>query len=270
MRKTSIFKAAVIVTAAAALLSGCAKKNSVDKSLEEIQEKGKFVLGLDDSFPPLGFRDENNSVVGYDIDLAGEVAKRLGVELVIQPIDWSAKELELNTKNIDCIWNGFTMTKEREEAMAFTRPYLANAQVVVVRSDSGIKTLADLAGKTVGLQAGSSAAEAVDAAPDFKASLKEIVEFKENITALNDLETKNIQAVVMDEVVASYMIAQSGKPYVVLEESLAPENYGVAFRKNDKNLRDKVQSILDEMEADGTVSQISMKWFGENKSVISK
>ena len=127
-----------------------------------------FVLGLDDSFPPLGFRDDNNNIVGYDIDLASEVAKRLGVKLECQPIDWAAKEQELNTGKIDCIWNGFTMTAEREEALSFTKPYLDNAQVVIVRSDSGYKTLADLAGKTIGLQAGSSAAEAVDSVPSFK------------------------------------------------------------------------------------------------------
>ena len=100
-------------------------------------EKNTFVLGLDDSFPPLGFRDENNNIVGYDIDLAAEVAKRMNKELVCQPIDWAAKEQELNTKKIDCIWNGFTMTKERQAAMAFTKAYLDNAQVVVVRADSG-------------------------------------------------------------------------------------------------------------------------------------
>ena len=139
-------------------LVGCAKKSAEDNSLEELKSRGEFVLGLDDSFPPLGFRNEANEIVGYDIDLAGEVAKRLGVKLRCQPIDWTAKEQELATGNIDCIWNGFTMTAERLEAMSFTEPYLDNAQVVIVRGDSGIKTLADLAGKTIGLQAGSSAA----------------------------------------------------------------------------------------------------------------
>ena len=94
------------------------------------KSSGKFVLGLDDSFPPLGFRDKNNEIVGYDIDLAREVASRLGLELVCQPIDWSTKEMELNTGKIDCIWNGLTLTEERKRAMACSEPYLANAQVV--------------------------------------------------------------------------------------------------------------------------------------------
>ena len=186
-------KIAVVALAAAVMVSlfSCAKKET----------SSKFILGLDDSFPPLGFRNESDEIVGYDIDLAREVTKRLGLELVCQPITWSMNLQELNTKKIDCIWNGFTMTEERKAAMAFTKPYLANAQVVVVRADSGIVSLADLAGKKVGVQAGSSAMDAIDAAPEFKNSLGEVVEFKENVTALNDLEIKSIDGVVMDMVV---------------------------------------------------------------------
>ena len=271
MRKSTVFicLAAILLSL---LLPACSKKADArgDRSLEALRERGQLVLGLDDSFPPLGFRDENNEIVGYDIDLARELARRLGVELVCQPIDWSAKEQELNTFHIDCIWNGFTMTAERREAMAFTKPYLANAQVVVVRSGSGITDLAGLSGKVVGVQAGSSAEEAIEQNAAFKASLRKIVEFKENVTALNDLEIQNLDAVVMDQVVANYSIVQTSRPYVILPESLASEEYGVAFRKTDIALRDKVQTILEEMQADGTVPAISTKWFGADLSVIGK
>ena len=242
----------------------------VSCSKKKVEEKNTFVLGLDDSFPPLGFRDENNNIVGYDIDLAKEVAKRMNKELVCQPIDWAAKEQELNTKKIDCIWNGFTMTKERQAAMAFTKPYLDNAQVVVVRADSGIKTLSGLTGKVIGVQSGSSAEDALNENEDFKKSLKSIVEFKDNITALNDLEIKNVDGVVMDLVVANYSIKQTGRDYIVLSEGLANEEYGIAFRKDDVELRDRVQLILEEMEKDGTVATISSKWFGKNMSVIGR
>jgi polar amino acid transport system substrate-binding protein len=248
----------------------CTKENANLNSLEKIKEKAVFVLGLDDSFPPLGFRDDNNNIVGYDIDLASEVAKRLGVKLECQPIDWAAKEQELNTGKIDCIWNGFTMTAEREEALSFTKPYLDNAQVVIVRSDSGYKTLADLAGKTIGLQAGSSAAEAVDSVPSFKKSLKNIVEFKDNLTAFMDLEIKGVDAVVMDMVVGNYSIQTTGKPFVVLEEVLASEKYGIGFRKGDVELRDAVQDALLAMAKDGTIAEISNKWFGRDISVVGK
>lgn len=250
--------------------AGGQKDPGVDNSLEDLKARGVFVLGLDDSFPPLGFRDEANNIVGYDIDLATEVCKRLGVQLKCQPIDWAAKEQELNTGNIDCIWNGFTMTPEREEALSFTKPYLDNAQVVIVRKADGFTKLADLKGKKVGLQAGSSAAEAVEANPDFKASLKEIVEFKDNLTALMDLEIGGVNAVVMDMVVGNYSIASTGKPFVTLSENLSTEKYGVGFRKGDVKLRDEVQRVLEEMAADGTVAKISTKWFGNDISVIGK
>ena len=253
------------------IFAGGKKEPAVDNSLEELKARGEFVLGLDDSFPPLGFREEKtNDIVGYDIDLATEVCKRLGVTLRCQPIDWNAKEQELNTGNIDCIWNGFTMTPEREEALSFTKPYLENAQVVIVRGDSQVKTLADLAGKTIGLQGGSSAADAVAANPEFQASLKEIIEVKDNLTALMDLEIGGVDAVVMDMVVGNYSIKTSGKDFVVLDESLSAEKYGVGFRKGDVKLRDEVQKILEEMAADGTVAEISTKWFDKDISVIGK
>ncbi len=256
--------------AVALCVFGCSKKASASDPVSALQSRGEFVLGLDDSFPPLGFRDENNEIVGYDIDLAKEVASRLGVTFRAQPIDWSAKEQELATGKIDCIWNGLTITDERKAALSFTKPYLENAQVVVVRDDSGIKTLSDLAGKTLGLQSGSSAADALDEATEVKKSLKSVVEFKENITALNDLEIGGVDGVVMDSVVANYSIQQTGKPFVVLEQGLAAEAYGVAFRKNEPALADKVQSVLEEMAGDGTIASISIKWFGHDISVVGK
>lgn len=245
-------------------------KKDNSNSLEKIKAKGVFVLGLDDSFPPLGYRNKQNEIVGYDIDIATEVCKRLDVTLKCQPIDWNAKEQELNTGTIDCIWNGFTITDERLNAMSFSTPYLDNQQVVIVNADSNYKTLADLKGKVVGLQGGSSAADALNDAVEFKNSLKEVVEFKENLTALMDLETKGVDAVIMDAVVGNYNIKTSGKPFVVLNEALASEKYGIGFRKTDVELRDAVQSILEEMVKDGTMESIDQKWFGTSMSVIGK
>lgn len=245
-------------------------KSAKDDSLAKIKDKGTFVLGLDDSFPPYGYRDEDNNIVGYDIDLAAEVCKRLGVKLVCQPIDWNAKEMELNTGNIDCIWNGFTINEERLAAMAFTSAYVDNSQIVAVRKDSGYKKLADLKGKKIGLQAGSSAADALDSAPEFKASLKDVVEFKDNLTALMDLEVKGVDGVILDIGVAQSAIKKDGKAFVILDEAVASEQYGVGFRKNDLALRDAVQSALEAMVKDGTMKKIDLKWFNEEKSVIGK
>lgn len=267
--KRIIVSIAALALAGAALVS-CAKKDGADNSLKAVMDKKVLVLGLDDSFPPMGFRDENNEIVGYDIDLAKEVARRMGLELKAQPIDWNAKEQELNTGKIDCIWNGFTITEERAKVISFTKPYLKNAQVVVVKADAPYKALADLKGKKVGLQAGSSAAGALDAAAEFKASLGGVVEFKDNLTALMDLEARGVDAVVMDLLVANDNIVRSGKPYVILSETLAPEDYGVGFRKGDLALTAKVQQTLEEMAKDGTIAKISEKWFKADISTVGK
>ena len=270
-KTTAVFFASVFAVIVVLANVSCTKRNATfgrDTSLDDLVSRGVFVLGLDDSFPPLGFRNDDGEIVGYDIDLAKEVAKRLGVEFKAQPIDWGAKEMELNTGKIDCIWNGFTMTKEREEALAFTKPYLKNAQVLVVRSDSGITSLQDMAGKTIALQSGSSAQEAVDENVEFSRSLKNQVLLKDNVTALNDLEIRGVDGVVMDSVVADYSIAATGKPFIVIDEPLFYENYGIAFRKGNVALRDKVQSILEDMQKDGTVTAVSVKWFGRDISVI--
>ena len=241
-----------------------------DLSLQKVQDKGVFVLGLDDSFPPYGFRDEDQNIVGYDIDLAREVCSRLGVQLKCQPIDWNSKEQELNTGKIDCIWNGMTMNEERRAVMAFTFPYVDNSQIAVVLASSGYKTLADLAGKKIGLQAGSSAADAVDNAADFKASVKTIVEFKDNLTALMDLQIGGIDAVVMDIGVAQSAMQKTPGKFVILADSVASEQYGVGFRKNDIAFRDAVNEALLSMAQDGTVNELDMKWFGKPTSVIGK
>lgn len=268
MKKKVLF--VCMIFAVALVCAGGKKDSGVDNSLTKVLDKKVFIMGLDDSFPPMGFRDENNEIVGYDVDLAREVAKRMGVELVLQPIDWNAKEQELNTGKIDCIWNGFTMTEERERALNFSKPYLRNAQVVVVLDDSPYNNLSDLAGKKVGLQAGSSAAEAIDNAVEFKKTLAGLIEFKENLTALMDLSIKGVDAVVMDLLVANDAIVRSGKNYRILDEALAPENYGVGFRKKDVALRNQVQSLLEEMAADGTITTISTKWFNADISVVGK
>ncbi|MBQ2766820.1 MAG: transporter substrate-binding domain-containing protein [Clostridia bacterium] len=180
-----------------------------DTSLQYILDKGTFILGLDPAFPPMGYTDETSGdLVGFDIDLAAEVCARLGVELVLQPIDWGAKEMELANKNIDCIWNGFSVNDERIAALTLSKPYLANAQIIMVPEGSTIKTKADLAGKTIGLQAGSSAYEAVTA-DEISAQIGKIEEYADNLSAFMDLQTGRIDAFVVDRVVGEYMLTNA-------------------------------------------------------------
>ncbi|RMX02848.1 amino acid ABC transporter substrate-binding protein [Allofranklinella schreckenbergeri] len=240
---------------AAAMLTAHAQTAAPAAAAEKV-----FVVGLDDNFPPMGFRDEKNEIVGFDIDMAREVAKRLNLKAEFRPIEWSAKEAELNSKRVDALWNGLTITEERKKHIGFTAPYMANHQIVVVSTKSGIKTKADLAGKVVGAQEGSSATDAIAKDPAGK-SFKQLKTFGDNITALMDLATGRLDAVVVDEVVGRYYVAKRAQELTVLDEHFGTEDYGVGLRKDDALLK-QIDDTLAEMKKDGTAQKISEKWFG--------
>lgn len=225
-------------------------------------EKKQFRMGLDETFAPMGFRDENNEIVGFDVDMAAEVCSRLGYELVLVPIDWDSKELELSSGNIDCIWNGLTINPSREAEMLFSAPYLANSQTMIVMADSGITDVSELAGQTVGTQAGSSAYELLETDEALAAAYPNIEVYPDYDSALLDLEIGRIQAVVGDKVLLKYKESLDPDKYLVLDVTLAEEFYGVAFVLGNQELRDAVQGAIDEMVADGTAAEISTKWFG--------
>ena len=250
------------------VLAGCSEKSNEDTALADIKSKGELVMGLDDAFPPMGFRDESNELVGFDIDVAMEVARRMDVDLKLQPIDWSQKESELASGQIDMIWNGYTITAERAEKVNFTDAYMKNRQVIVVKTDSDIQALDDLAGKKLVLQAESSAVQALDAASDLKASLAEVIELKDNVMAFLDLESGATDALLIDEIVADYYITINSAAFRVLDESLAEEEYGIGFRKDEASLRNEVQRILKEMADDGKLAEISNEWFGHDLTTI--
>ena len=224
----------------------------------------KLVVGLDDNFPPMGFRDEKNELVGFDIDMAREAAKRMGTEVEFKPIDWSAKEAELAGKRVDALWNGLTITEERKKNIGFTAPYMENHQIVVVSASAPIKTKADLAGKVIGAQEGSSAVDAVKKEDAVFTSFKEFKTFGDNVTALMDLATGRLDAVVVDEVVGRYYVAKKPADYAVIEEHFGTEDYGVGVRKDDTDLNSRLDKALDEMKKDGTAATIANKWFGKD------
>ncbi|MDD5934136.1 MAG: amino acid ABC transporter substrate-binding protein [Clostridiales bacterium] len=241
---------------------------NTDNSLQYIKDNGKFVLGLDASFPPMGYKDEDDNIVGFDIDLAKEVCKRMGVELKLQPINWTAKEQELTTKNIDCIWNGLSYSEERAEAMTLSQAYMNNNQVVVVLKDSDIKVVADLAGKIVAIQNGSTASDAMDEHKEVTDTLKQLVKVDDNVQAMMDLKIGGSDAVVMDEVVALYYMEKDPDAYRVIDGSLAAEQYVIGFRKGDDALKNEVEKCLKEMKEDGTLAKICTTWFGKDVNTI--
>lgn len=251
--------ASVMAVATLALaFAGCGKKD--DK---------KLVVGFDQEFPPMGFVDTDGSYVGFDLDLAREAAKRMGREFVAQPIAWDSKDQELATGNIDCIWNGFTISG-REDGYTWSKAYMVNEQVVVVKNDSGIASLADLSGRKVAVQKDSSGLAALNDNAALKDSFGELIEMDSYLNAMMELEMGSVDAIVMDEIVARYEIQTSGKPFSVLDEAVASEEYGVGFLKGNTVLRDEVQKAMDEMSADGTMAKISNKWFGVDVTTLGK
>lgn len=241
-----------------AFFAGCGDKKAGNNA---DNEKKTFTVGFDASFPPYGYVDDNGEYVGFDLDLAAEVCSRNGWTLVKQPIDWNSKDMELNSGTIDCLWNGFTING-REDDYTWSKPYVDNSQVFVVAANAGISTAADLAGKVVGVQAASSALDALndDDNAELKASFASVQEFPEYNTAFMNLEAGAVQAIAMDVGVAKYQISTRGDAYIMLEKPLSTEQYGVGFKLGNTALRDKVQSTLDAMVADGKFQEIAGKW----------
>lgn len=230
---------------------------------------GTLIVGFDQDFPPMGFVGDNGEYTGFDLDLAREVASRLGLEYKAQPVAWDSKDMELESGNIDCIWNGFTITG-REDDYTWTTPYMANKQVFVVANDSDIKSQADLAGKVVEVQADSSAEAALKENQDLANTFGQLLTTPDYNTAFMDLEQGAVDAVAMDVIVAGYQIKQRNADFKILDDSLSEEEYGVGFKKGNTELRDKVQGALEEMAADGTLAKISDEWFGEDVTTIGK
>lgn len=251
-----------------AIITGCTSKSEVSRdNYSEIKDKGFVVIGLDDTFAPMGFKDEKGEIVGFDVDLAKEVFKRNGLEVKFQPIDWSMKETELNSGNIDVIWNGYTITDERKEKVAFTNPYLENRQIIITLTSTEISTKNQLQGKKVAVQNGSSSVDAANKEPEVVKGLKdgELILMDTNNDAFMDLEAGRVDAVIADEILARYYMSKRGvEKYKILEDDFGREEYGIGIRKADILLLANIEKALDEMRNDGTASEISVKWFGED------
>ncbi len=250
-----------ILALALALFGFTQLAQAADDSWNQVKKAGKLVIGLDDSFPPMGFRTDDGKLTGFDIDAAEELGKRLGIQIVWQPTAWDGVILSLDSKKFDCIWNGMTITPERAEKVLFTKPYIMDGQIAVVKADSKAKNFADLGGKDIGVQKGSSAVEAVKKLPKAPSDVKE---YDANPKAFLDLDSGRLAAVVIDNVSGRYFVATNPGKYKVLPGFITKEPFGVAFRKGDVALKDMIQKTLDQMVADGTMAKISKKWFGED------
>ena len=225
-----------------------------------------MILGLDENFPPMGFRNNEGEIVGFDIDLAKEVSKRLGVELVLEPIDWDKKEELLNNGSIDCIWNGMSITDQRKEKMTLSEPYMINEMVFVVSEDSGLKSVSNLKEKKIGTQEGSSTADVLKTLD--MAQNNSIVYMEDNVKLLNSLEKGDLDSVFLDSVFAYYYISEYNKKFYMLPSSYNTEGFAVGFRKGDITLCEKIQEILSEMKKDLTLEKISVEWFNADITTV--
>ena len=231
--------------------------------------KETFVLGMDDSFPPMGFRNENNELVGFDIDLATEVCNKLGMTLEVQTISWAAKEQELDSGNIDCIWNGFGYTEERNEAMTLSDIYIKDESIFFVKNDAGYTSQEDLKGKKIGVQSGSVQERRLDAS-EFVTEIGEMVSYTDYLTALMDLEAGNIDAVYMSKITGNYIMKSQNKDFKTFDaEGIGEEGTGmvIAFKKGNTELKDRVEKAIAELKEEGKLKEISEKWFGEDITV---
>lgn len=234
-------------------------------------DRTTFTVGFDANFPPYGYLNDDGEYIGFDLDLAEEVAERNGWELIKQPIDWDSKDLELSSGTIDCIWNGFTMNG-REGDYTWSEPYVDNSQVFVVAEDSGISTFDDLAGKIIAVQTASSALDALNSedCADLKNSFAQLIEIPDYNTAFMNLEAGSVDAIAMDIGVANYQIENRDNKYIILDESIISEKYGIGFLKGNDELKDKVQETLNAMVDDGTFLEIANKWNLTDNVVLGK
>ena len=267
-------KELLIVSVCATLLPigmiyfGGGPRNSIherDVSLQKVLEAGHIVLGVDTAFPPISFVDDKGEIVGFDIDFIREVCNRLEIELVIRPIDWDDKEKELRDGIIDCI-GSMSVTPEVDGTMTLSEAYLREDLIFVVRSDSKVKWLRDLRGKTIGLQTGSTTQKAINATNiinDIK-----IVPLNNNMLVLQQLKEGKLDAALVDSLVAFHFIYSSNERYFVLSDNLGEETLAIGFRENDRKLRERIQKVISEMKIDGTLGEISKKWFGSDITII--
>ena len=276
MNIKKVFTFALAGALSISMLAGCGSSSNEsttseskeDTSLTDVQAAGHFTLGLDADFAPMGFTDDNGEIVGFDIDLAKAVGEKMGVDVEVKPIDWDSKDMELSSGKIDVIWNGFSITDERRQEVLFSNPYLSTKQSIVVKKGSDITKKADLAGKKIALQDGSTSEDALKADTATYESVGDdnISRFKENSQVLMEVDSGRADAAVIDEVFVRYYLQKENllDKYTVLEEGFDEEDYGVGGRKGDYALMEAIYKALDECKADGTTSEISQKWFGED------
>jgi ABC-type amino acid transport/signal transduction systems, periplasmic component/domain len=256
-----------VVCFCAAGLSGCG--SSSDGSWSYVKDNGELIIGLDDTFAPMGFRDNDGKLVGFDIDMARAVCKELGVKAKFQPIDWDAKEMELKSKNIDCIWNGMSATKERQEKMSLSKKYLNN-KIVIMTTDKNvsIKSASDLKKYKIGTQKDSSALEMMKADSKYDSFKDNITEYDTYDEAILALKAGRVDCISIDQVLGNYKNTKMDNALITCDYNFGNDFYAIGFRKSDVELTNKVNDALQTLIDNGTAAKISKKWFGKDIVIL--
>ncbi len=266
-RLLTILLVAVMAAGSIFVFTGCGSKesSSSDGGWKYIKDKGRLVVGLDDTFAPMGFRDKDDKLVGFDIDLARAVGKELDIKIKFRPIDWDAKESELKSKKIDCIWNGMSATKERQKSMALSNKYLNN-KIVIMSYDKGLNVTkaSQLKNYNVGTQAGSAALDTLKANKDYDSFQDKVKEYKSYDDAMLDMKAGRIDCIVIDEVLGEYKNNKSDQKMYLSDYNFGDDYYAIGFRKSDTELRDKVNDAIKAVIDSGEAAKISKKWFGKD------
>ncbi len=255
-----IFALILAAVLSIALFAGCSSggTTTADNSLERVQKAGKLTIGVDDSYPPMEYRDENNNLVGFDVDLGDEIAKKLGVKSEWIPTDWNGVVLALTSSKFDVVLSAMSITEERQKQIDFAGPYIDGGQIIVVKTGSTIKASADLKGKVIGCQLGATGEQAALKIQ----GTKEVKRYDKITEAFHELSVGRIDAVVVDGQVGGYYTKKEPGAYVILDEKLTKEPEGIGVRKEDQKLKAAIQKALEDLKADGTLTKLSMKWFG--------
>jgi len=254
-----IMSIALTITLVGALLVGCGQKKENLNSLQAVKKSGELTIGLDDSYPPMEFRDSKNNLVGFDVDLGNEIGKKIGVKTEYTSTDFNGILLALGSSKFNIIVSAMSITDKRKESIDFSDSYLMGGQVVAIRhGNTLIRNVADLQGKVVACQLGSTG----DTAASRIKGIKEVKKYDKITEAFQELSSKRVDAVIMDAQVGGYYVAKKPGEYEVLKDRISEEPMGIGFKKQDKELRAAIQKSLNELKSDGTLSKLSQKWFG--------
>lgn len=271
MKKKLVFLIAAMLILTMGFITGCGSNDETadDGSWKYIEDNGEMIVGLDDTFAPMGFRDKNDKLVGFDIDLANAVGKELGIKIKFKPIDWDAKEMELESKTIDCIWNGMSATEERMKSMSLSKKYFNNKIVIMtMKEDKNVATVDDLKDMKIGTQADSAALETMQANENFKSFEDNIREYKSYDTALLDMKAGRIDCVVIDQVLGNYKSTKGKDKLYTSEFDFGDDFYAIGFRKGETELTEKVNAALQTLIDNGKAGEISGKWFGKDLMIL--